>query len=48
MEFCNSKKKEKAQWFIVRYAQAQRLNVDPQAQAHFTDVRWPLRPNTTP
>ncbi len=28
---------KKAQWFIVRYAQAQRLNVDPQAPAHFTD-----------
>ncbi len=42
------KKKKRAQWFIVCYAQAQRLIIDPQAPAHFTAVRWPLRPNTTP
>ncbi len=30
-------RKKKAQWFIVRQAQAQRLNIDSQAPAHFTE-----------
>ena len=39
---------KKAHWFTVRYAHAQCLNINPQAPANFTGVRWSLWPNTIP
>ena len=40
-------KKKTLQWFIVCYAQAQPLNVDPQAPASYS-CWWPLWPNIKP